>query len=948
MADLFEAARDAFNSLWGLKRASVDGRAGAQPQMIGSDPGREDDNRYLLNAAAEYYRYYTHLEPDRVSIYSDIDEMYQYVLAHAAMEAYIEDALQEDMTTGLSIFPQSPSPQVQAELLRLFENLELEDRAPGDLWGLGKYGDHFTVLRYEKKVGVYDALPMEPRICHRHENSNRVLQGFTVGDQGDFEAANKTGAPNFKPWDLVHWRIRGKRPTDPYGTPFFIQVRLIYKVLKLMEEQMTIYRMNMHPDRLLFKVFTGSAGPDERRRIVRMWRRELEKVASFNHASGRFTSEYSPWFVNQNMYWPVGQNDQVSGVEKFPGSANCFAGDTQIPLLDGRTVSIKDVQPGDWVYSCEAATGRIKPGHVIRSFKSGENQKLVRVTLDDGSSFRVTPSHKFMLRTGEKVEAQTLVDGSSLMPLYRGEDRGYVTLRQNDDGTKQYAHRMVMEGLLGRSLIAGEEVHHDDETRCNNTPSNLVVTNKSDHIKEHWAREHYRKAVTAKLSDPAFLQGSSERLIEYNKSPAHKDVVARLHEQGRIGLEQDWVQAKIWTETSRKAQAVRMGDYNRSEHHRETMRTLHAEGKSGFSNPDILTKIHTQANEEKRKAGSRQYLHDRWHTKRGVVKAECAMCQATLQHNHKVVSVEWCQEQEDVYNVTVEGYHNLAIGDKGNIFVYQSGDIFDVEYMRDLFFAGVRIPKAYLGFEDSQGYRGTDTLSAQSIKFARGVKRLQRHFLQGLTRLCRIHLALKGMDSHQPQYSFTLKATPVSYLDEAHKAELYAKRYEALNYMLDIGDKMSTSFGEGKFNAQLWMQYVLREFGHFDDDMIMKLTSPSGGGSADVTYMPAGTAFRFESLDEDMRKRIHEAVMKDDDLRRMLTNDLGLADLSFHAAVTSFSDRQSLSLEKIPERNDSTLFEKAASATIAKRDMLGKEAKERLAKELYDLAEHMQKRFTTE
>ena len=43
-------------------------------------------------------------------------------------------------------------------------------------------------------------------------------------------------------------------------------MRLIYKVLKLMEEQMVIYRMNMHPDRLIFKIFTGAAGTDERRR----------------------------------------------------------------------------------------------------------------------------------------------------------------------------------------------------------------------------------------------------------------------------------------------------------------------------------------------------------------------------------------------------------------------------------------------------------------------------------------------------------------------------------------------------------------------------------------------------------------------------------------------------------------------------------------------------------
>ena len=593
---IYERAIGAWDVLRGLKRATTVGPAPSQgSDRIGSPPDGADDERYLLNAAYEYYRYYTHVEPDRISIYSDMDEMYQYVLCYAALEAYVEDALQPDLKSGLSIWPKSGNPTVQAELMRLFETLEIEDRAPGDMWGMAKYGDHFGLLKYEKSKGVYDMMPMEPRITHRIENSDRVLQGFNIGDADDHKGG-KTGLPMFKPWDMAHFRVRGKRPTDPYGTPFFMQVRLVYKVLKLMEEQMTIYRMNLHPDRLIFKVFTGSAGPEERRRIVHTWRRDMEKVLSVNHGTGRMSSEYAPWMVNQNIYWPVGQGDQVSGVEKEPGSAN-------------------------------------------------------------------------------------------------------------------------------------------------------------------------------------------------------------------------------------------------------------------------------------------------------------------------------------------------------------SGDIFDVEYMRDLFFAGTRVPKAYMGFEDSQGYRGTDTLSAQSLKFARGVRRIQRHFLQGWMRVCRIHLAIRGIDSHQPENHFTLETSPCSYLDEAHRAELYAKRYESLGYMIDIGTKMAEGFGPEKFNTALWSQYVLKEFGQFDDDTISKLLNPamSGDGQANLTYLPKGSAFRFEGMSSDDMFKLRDLLEENDELKALLSSpSMQASDLEFQTSVSCTSDRQDLNeIAKDPSQ-DHAAIDKATKKSGDFKRQWDADSKKRLAKELKSLAEAMQ------
>lgn len=75
------------------------------------------------------------------------------------------------------------------------------------------------------------------------------------------------------------------------------------------------------------------------------------------------------------------------------------------------------------------------------------------------------------------------------------EPRGYILVRVGknhplaDIRGYAYEHRLNAEKDISRPLLPGEEVHHDDEDKGNNKPSNLIVaSSKAEHAVFHRKR----------------------------------------------------------------------------------------------------------------------------------------------------------------------------------------------------------------------------------------------------------------------------------------------------------------------------------------------------------------------------------------------------------------------------------------------------------------------------
>ncbi|MBM5789783.1 DNA topoisomerase (ATP-hydrolyzing) subunit B [Candidatus Parcubacteria bacterium] len=105
-------------------------------------------------------------------------------------------------------------------------------------------------------------------------------------------------------------------------------------------------------------------------------------------------------------------------------AGGCFSLDTRVALTDGRDLTfgelIQEEQAGkqNSCYSIQK-DGHIGVAPIVHVRKTKTSNEMVNVTLKDGSEILCTPDHQFMHRDGTYGEAQTLVEGASLMSLKR-------------------------------------------------------------------------------------------------------------------------------------------------------------------------------------------------------------------------------------------------------------------------------------------------------------------------------------------------------------------------------------------------------------------------------------------------------------------------------------------------------------------------------------------------
>lgn len=407
---------------------------------------------------------------------------------------------------------------------------------------------------------------------------------------------------------------------------------------------------------------------------------------------------------------------------------HCLAGNNEIPLLDGTTKTIKELFDSGlsnfWLYSFVIDQQRFVPGLCKAVAKTGENQTIYRVLLDDGSYMRLTAEHKVLLSDGTYKKVKDLSSGDSLRALYRklstktkrNRIEGYEMVLQPTTGW-QYTHRMVFDYLdPGKKGVC----HHKNCIKLDNTPENLEKMSWEEHQLVHRTLNSLRwkndKAYAQKMSkifsdhakkmnaDPVwrafFMKRRDETFASYDEK-TRKDKFGRsgsqngMYGSARFGdLNPRWRDDYVREFDKDTVIKLIMEDVTINEASKilntrlETLREWcqengiqkwHRKYVRGVEYKDVIDyfKARTLSADKSVSRSFKEFCMDYGITTHVGYEAlyefgykNWKVFIASV--NHKVVSVEE-DGVEDVYDLCVEGFHNFVVGmNNGFVVVHNS------------------------------------------------------------------------------------------------------------------------------------------------------------------------------------------------------------------------------------------------------------------------------------
>lgn len=332
----------------------------------------------------------------------------------------------------------------------------------------------------------------------------------------------------------------------------------------------------------------------------------------------------------------------------------CLSGDTQIPLLDGTTHTMRELVDREpfWLYSIK--DGVVVPGLCTKAWSTGWREDMLEVELDNGQVIRATGDHRFMLRDGTYRRADQLKPQDSLMPLYRrlrptsstSSDYEQVWHPEKPAGRSswEFTHRAVARHLGGPIPRRGV-IHHKNHVPTNNDPSNLQRMTGSEHVSLHvredgscfsrlWNDPEWRELHKARIGAATSARQIGQRGEEANRyrHDITMDDVRGVYEQCLIE----------GVKPSRLVMQSRLGC---------TQDLLYARVRdAGYASWKDFRNAHESISPQAR------YMR----RIRGQAKT-----------NHKVVAVRPAPPEE-VFDLQVEEHHNFAT--EAGVFVHNSRD----------------------------------------------------------------------------------------------------------------------------------------------------------------------------------------------------------------------------------------------------------------------------------
>lgn len=184
----------------------------------------------------------------------------------------------------------------------------------------------------------------------------------------------------------------------------------------------------------------------------------------------------------------------------------------------------------------------------------------------------------------------------------------------------------------------------------------------------------------------------------------------------------------------------------------------------------------------------------------------------------------------NLQNMVEDFYLPVRGSDSGTSIETLSGMEFtgidDIEYLRNKLMAALKIPKAFLGYEEELS--GKATLASEDVRFAKTIQRIQKVLVSELEKIAIVHLYSQGYKD-ESLVQFKVELTNPSTIFEKEKIELWTNKVEVAKNMM-----------ESKLFSKKWIYKNVFNLSDEDHDELL-----------DEIVEDSKMLWRFKSIEEE-------------------------------------------------------------------------------------------------
>lgn len=794
-----------------------------------------------------------------------------FPIIKAALDIYGEEATAKN-TKGDIITIKTDNKKVKKLLEEcFFKNLKLNSRGFLIIREFCKFGNTYGYLVTRPKVGVTDLVFLPPDALVRE-------QLYNPDDLSEYRFIWYGGGGNamFEPWEVVHWKNIEDVETEPYGSSILRPIVDTWRRVVLIREALVIYRITRAPSKLLFKIATDGMTGDEAFKFAQEMKKEITKKPLVNPQTGEIDFKYNPMPLSGKTPIPLldGRIVLLEDLAKeFDGGVNNYVysiQDETNQVVPGKIVwcgknyttntLIRVWLDNDtYVDSAPEHPFILRDGKSIRADELKENDSLMPFYQDEEVLFKNTKYKRvYNPNSGQYefvhklVAKELLKENKSLNTIHHKDFNRYNNSPKNLQWVNFRKHQK-MHGELRKKLWQDEEIRKNSIEKISNT---LKTKHKLGLLSEQ-----------EKRSSEGLKKWWSNKNNRVNKSISSKNYLDNIYSsqlgfirKRNIGIAASNFNRSVkWSVENRERQLQSMSKNINNEvwanivsytiQNKPTIKQLVS--YINKSQIELLNKTNVRDCSNITENWLRARLEKKGFT--GYKEFTQAIC-----INHKVKKIEVLKDQkQDVYCMTVEGLngendrHNFAYYGKDingnvvesgtfvknsieeNIFVPTTADsqsdvtvlegasnldaVEDYKIIKDDLFAGLKIPKSFLSFEEDLSNKAS--LGEEDIRFAKTIQRIQSEFIEGLLHVGLVHLYMNGCSMDEMQ-SFSIEMANPSTGSEKRKWEIMDAK---VNVAIKLWDP-----NQGSLNLMSYVDVLKSVFKFTDEEIQQTIKSQFG------------------------------------------------------------------------------------------------------------------------